>query len=981
LFTGAAGSVNLFAQQYPFVHYSPKEGLISNMVKGIFQDSKGRLYFTSVNGLSVYDGSRFTNYNSRNGLGYDIVNWVREMGPDSFWIITNSPQINCLVNGLMKPLALAEPNSIVINKLEQAGNGKLYAASDQGLFYYDKNRFVRLPLTDIKGKDINSYVLNIIPVGNHLLIQRDYSLVREHQSELYLYNVQKQITVDQVEGILTYNLAKDGRIWVSTQKNIFSLDTIALKAGRLILNELPSVFFRIKNAGGNLIFFDNVNNVWLSDQLHALQKVSPDGRVITYTTLSGLSVPYINQIFQDKEGNIWIATNNAGVDKLVHSHVSFFENPFGLTAINDMNNSARNNQLLFYSSKDSKAILLNNDILVDSFSIKEGHEMSQIIQTPGGLYGTGKNKIFKLTRIAKKYTPQLLFTDSTDQEYYTHITDKNGNIIISGRHYITCIINPEDKRLDPTNEIIYREKITSFSDQAVNDKEGNIWIASRNPELIVYQTQPENTSRYLHVKYHFTKELEGLSSRSITIDLDGNIWLGTRNRGIRVFRLQNNQLLKLFDITDKEGLLDNFISHLSCDSTNNIWASSSSGLDKIHIKNGSPVVENFTRQNNIYQKVFKTVIDKNNTVWALMTSSVIKIKNEPKQKFPYTPSLFISMIKSGKDTLTGPVFTHRQNNLSFYFAATSYLNENQIQYNYRLHGGNQSLWPELAPTSTVSFIGLQPGSYVLEVKAIFPAHNYPEQILQYPFSITPPWWQTWWFRTIIGLLIIGSLLIGFRFYYNRKLEKKMAILEKQQAIEKERTRIATDMHDELGASLSRIKFLSENIKMNREEKDTMMNDIEKISAYSDDMAAKMGEIVWALNKKNDTVADLVAFTRSYVQEYLSVQNIQCELNTPLELPPTFIPGEKRQHIFLAVKECLHNIVKHSGASKVYFSVTLNKNIEIVVHDNGKGINLNSLRPFGNGIQNIQRRMAEIHGHVDFQNEKGTKVVLNIPFDV
>src|SRR5678815_6101301 len=112
-------------------------------------------------------------------------------------------------------------------------------------------------------------------------------------------------------------------------------------------------------------------------------------------------------------------------------------------------------------------------------------------------------------------------------------------------------------------------------------------------------------------------------------------------------------------------------------------------------------------------------------------------------------------------------------------------------------------------------------------------------------------WQTWWFRSVAGLLVIGLLIILFRFYYRRKLEKQMAILEKQQAIEKERTRIATDMHDDLGAGLSRIKFLSETIGIKKQQHEPIEDDITSIRQYSHEMIDKMGEIVWALNEKND----------------------------------------------------------------------------------------------------------------------------------
>ena len=144
------------------------------------------------------------------------------------------------------------------------------------------------------------------------------------------------------------------------------------------------------------------------------------------------------------------------------------------------------------------------------------------------------------------------------------------------------------------------------------------------------------------------------------------------------------------------------------------------------------------------------------------------------------------------------------------------------------------------------------------------------------------------------------------------------------------------------------------------------------------MSEKMGEIIWALNEKNDTLADLIAYTRSYAAEYLGSHHIECEAITPMNLPVSFITGEMRRNIFLSVKECLHNVVKHAGATKVHFHIQLNHNMQIVIHDNGKGIDWNSQRPFSNGIQNIEKRMKEINGKVGYSNEHGTKVSLTIP---
>jgi signal transduction histidine kinase len=253
-----------------------------------------------------------------------------------------------------------------------------------------------------------------------------------------------------------------------------------------------------------------------------------------------------------------------------------------------------------------------------------------------------------------------------------------------------------------------------------------------------------------------------------------------------------------------------------------------------------------------------------------------------------------------------------------------------------------------------------------------------QTVIPFDIIIQPPYWMTWWFRSLVGIAIITLLYALVRNYYSRKLERQRLVFEKQQAIEQERTRIATDMHDDLGSGLSRIKFLSQALGNKKTGDETLKMGLEKITDYSDEMTEKMGEIVWALNEKNDTLADLVAYTRTYAIEYLGNHQLNCEINTPLNLPGTFIAGEIRRNIFLAVKECLHNIIKHANATSVNFSIQLNGGIEIIIQDNGKGIEWNKQRSFSNGIQNIRKRMNDIHGRADFFIDRGTRVVLQAP---
>ena len=144
------------------------------------------------------------------------------------------------------------------------------------------------------------------------------------------------------------------------------------------------------------------------------------------------------------------------------------------------------------------------------------------------------------------------------------------------------------------------------------------------------------------------------------------------------------------------------------------------------------MIENLTRQNNIYQNVIKVVIDKNKTAWAITPEGLIKITPEKKIIYGYTPRLMLTKVHTGPDTLEkagATVFSHRQNNISFYFAAPSFLGEKQILYSYWLQGSNNHKWSDPADNASVSFVELKPGNYTLHIKAIFPAGRYPEQLL------------------------------------------------------------------------------------------------------------------------------------------------------------------------------------------------------------------------------------------------------------
>src|SRR5689334_22154348 len=169
------------------------------------------------------------------------------------------------------------------------------------------------------------------------------------------------------------------------------------------------------------------------------------------------------------------------------------------------------------------------------------------------------------------------------------------------------------------------------------------------------------------------------------------------------------------------------------------------------------------------------------------------------------------------------------------------------------------------------------------------------------------------------------------------------------------------MHDDLGAGLSRIKFLSETIGIKKQQQQPIEEEISKLREYSHEMIDKMGEIVWALNEKNDSLSDLLSYTRSYTVEYLSQNGIHCTVQLPESLPTGFVSGEIRRNIFLTVKEALHNIVKHSQADNVSIDVKHGKDLVIAIKDDGIGFEERNIRAFSNGLSNMKKRMNDIGG--------------------
>jgi signal transduction histidine kinase len=252
-------------------------------------------------------------------------------------------------------------------------------------------------------------------------------------------------------------------------------------------------------------------------------------------------------------------------------------------------------------------------------------------------------------------------------------------------------------------------------------------------------------------------------------------------------------------------------------------------------------------------------------------------------------------------------------------------------------------------------------------------------------------WQTWWFITAATVGAATAVIATVHLAEKRRLRRHLKRVEEERALEYERTRIAKDLHDEMGAKLCRISFLSEHASRNQIPAEELREQITSISDASRELLHSLDEIVWAVNPQNDTLEHVASYIGQYAQEYFQMTGIECELNIPTQVPAHPLSSQMRHHLFLATHEALTNVLKHSGATRADVSMVLSKAaFEIKISDNGKGLSPGqsksngdrSATDLGDGLSNMRKRLADIGGvcAIDSAPGHGTNVKFVIPLN-
>ena len=345
-------------------------------------------------------------------------------------------------------------------------------------------------------------------------------------------------------------------------------------------------------------------------------------------------------------------------------------------------------------------------------------------------------------------------------------------------------------------------------------------------------------------------------------------------------------------------------------------------------------------------------------------------------------SVAATQVAANLKTLSTPLRLppgHRH--LEFDYTAFHFRAPENLHFRYQLAGFDDG-WIEAGTERHADYSRLAAGNYRLRVAACIGDGPWSEMPATLAIVVAPFFWQTWWFR-LGGLLLFTSLVIALvRYLSLRRMRLKLRAAEQQAAIERERGRIARDIHDDLGNRLTKIQLLTGLLQQDRTAADKAATHVRQISSTAQAATDALDEIVWAINPRNDTLPHLIDYLGQFAVEFLRTAGIRCRVDLPQQPPSKSVSTEVRHNLFLALKETLNNIVRHAQATEVSLSVlATDESIRVIIEDNGRGFNGEVKNNGANGLENMRQRMAEIGGQFGIKSTpgSGTRVSFNGPW--
>lgn len=474
---------------------------------------------------------------------------------------------------------------------------------------------------------------------------------------------------------------------------------------------------------------------------------------------------------------------------------------------------------------------------------------------------------------------------------------------------------------------------------------------------------------------------------------DGTLWLGTLAGGL--VRVRPGWAAR---VSTAQGLPDDFVANVLPDDADNFWCASSKGLFRVSLRDLNAVADgrlsrlevctygrsdglaDFTFPGTAHPSAWRA---RDGRLWFASAKGAVAVDPARLEINREPPPVWIEEILCQGRTVELTDVAEMpagRRDWEFRFTALSLVAPEKVRFRHRLLGYDAD-WVEAGASRQARYEGLPPGNYRFQVIACNNDGVWNEAGASFRFTIAPYVWETAWFPAVAATVGIGVLALTARWVVVRRLRRRIALLEQQHVVEKERTRIARDIHDELGASLTRIGLLADLARKCAERPAEVATDLSQIATTARQAVQAMDAIVWAVNPQNDSVEKFADYLSHFAETLLQPANIRCRLEVPADVPDHPLGTEARHNLFLAAKEALNNIVKHAAATEVWIRLRCQAGeLRLCIEDNGCGFAATPLSPGRDGLLNIHRRIENLGGQVTVASEpaRGTRLTIRLP---
>jgi len=1016
------------ARDYLVHVWQTDKGLPQNWVSSIAQTPDGYLWVgTRYGGIARFDGVRFVPFNQQNTPALKDVQ-VEHLSVDAagwLWIIMGNESVTVFRHGqfeLLRP-PRSEPRVRIDHVLNVSSNQVLFAgespylaalslsvshqwsifdpraamAPDPRTFLHDASGLVWFLTQNKRLVHFANGRFEFVADDWHLQIVDALALDSRQQlwiaahEHLFLWDGRKfadRTPVDYLapDGVLQIAFSGDGGLWVLEKKRLrkYLNGKWATEISAAALSEIISGAFTMHG--------DAQGNVWLVANGRGLLHCKADGSAHLFTEKSGLPNRFITCWFQDAEGDIWIGMHGGGIARIRERLFHVFGQADGLSDKVVSSASVDTNGNLWAGTMSGELAHWQNGqfenvpLAAPASDPSDPNESITVFPTrDGGVWIGSLNHGLWQVRDGNFSRPPTPW-----ESVRVLFGDRQNRLWVGALVNLYCLTNGGYKTFGASDGFADSHAIGAVAEDAA----GAIWIGTGPGELWKYAAGK-------FTRFAPPVEWPAVRFASLLPDTNGVIWVGTLGGGLLHF--QNGKFTRCLKA---DGLPDNNVPQLLDSQDGFLWGGTYAGIFRARKTDleafaqgskkdlpcrvygqfdGLPALE---CSSGFQPSCWRSA---DGQLWFATANGVASVN--PRHTVPnlIPPTIIIEeMLVDGQPVLvaprigvplqtaqaTGPVkiFPGRHY-VQFRFTGLSFAAPDGVRFRVQLEGGDGQ-WQDVGTRREFGYGPLLPGAYRFRVIACNNDGVWNETGDSLAFYIEPHYWETRWFKMALGLATFAMIATAAAMIQRQRYRRRLERVERQREMEEERARIARDLHDDLGTSLTQISLLSALANREQTPAAEAKELIQEVRGRAKEMVIALDEIVWAVNPKNDSLTGLVSYLGHFAEEFFRASTIRFRLDIPPQLPDVPVSAESRHHLFLAFKEAVNNAARHSRATQVQMCVEIMADgLKVRVEDNGCGFSsIANQSPTGNGLANMKRRLEQIGGHAEIQSAAGSGTI-------